>query len=105
MAANSAQHKAPVIVSTPAIAQAANNQPGVPTSAEDFAETMKMPDPTIDPITIMVASSRLSPRTKCAFVSFEETVSSGIAGLRAGSNFAGVVFVMPASGAGSVSLN
>ncbi len=63
MAANSAQQRAPVIVRTPAIAQAANNQPGEPTSAEDFAETMKMPDPIIDPITIMVASSKLSPRT------------------------------------------
>ena len=45
------------MVSTPAIAQAANNQPGAPTSAEDFADTMKMPEPTMDPITIMVASS------------------------------------------------
>src|SRR6266404_5316227 len=38
---------------------------GAPTSAADFAETMKMPEPIIDPITIIVASSRLRPRTRC----------------------------------------
>src|SRR5438094_4434347 len=65
MAASSAQHNAPVIVMTPAMAQAANSQPGDPTIVIDFADTMKMPDPIIDPITIMVASSKLSPRTNC----------------------------------------
>src|SRR5262244_1922922 len=63
IAANSAQHKAPVIVSTPASAQAASNHPADPTSREDSAEVMKMPDPIIEPMTIIVASSGPSPRT------------------------------------------
>src|ERR1700674_5513406 len=66
IAASSAQHSAPVIVSTPASAHAAKSHPGAPTSAADFAETMKMPEPIIDPITIIVASSRLRPRTRCS---------------------------------------
>ncbi len=36
---------------------------GPPTSAEDLAETIKMPEPIIDPMTIIVASRRLRPRT------------------------------------------
>src|ERR1051325_10948326 len=63
MAANSAQHIAPVMVSTPASAHAASSHPGEPTSRDDSAETINIPDPIIDPTTIMVASSRLSPRT------------------------------------------
>src|SRR5919107_3807003 len=63
IAASSAQHSAPVIVSTPARAQAAKSQPGDPTKRDDSAEVMKIPDPIIDPTTIMVASSRLRPRT------------------------------------------
>ena len=63
MAASSAQHNAPVIVITPANAQATSNQPGEPTSRDDSAEVMKIPDPIIEPITIIVPSSRLRPRT------------------------------------------
>ena len=63
MAANSAQQSAPVIVITPASAQAASNQPGDPTSREDSAEVIKIPDPIIEPITIIVPSIMLSPRT------------------------------------------
>src|SRR5688572_32905288 len=66
MAASSAQQSAPVIVSTPASAQAISNQPGEPTSRDDSAETMKMPEPIIEPTTIIVASSRLRPRTSFA---------------------------------------
>src|SRR6185436_14633520 len=69
IAASSAQHSAPVIVSTPASAHAASSHPGEPTSRDDSAEVMKMPDPIIDPTTIVVASSRLRPRTR-----FEEGV-------------------------------
>ena len=61
MAANSAQQSAPVIVSTPASAQATSNQPGEPTKRDDSAEVIKIPDPIIEPTTIMVASSRLRP--------------------------------------------
>src|SRR5687768_13079858 len=63
IAASSAQQSAPVIVRTPARAQATINQPGEPTCRADSAEVMKMPEPIIDPTTIMVASSRPNPRT------------------------------------------
>src|SRR5919206_665243 len=63
IAASSAQQSAPVIVSTPASAHATSSQPGEPTSRDDSAEVMKIPDPIIEPTTIIVASSRLSPRT------------------------------------------
>src|SRR5215211_8954751 len=62
IAASSAQQSAPVMVSTPARAQAARSQPGDPTKRDDSAEVMKIPDPIIDPTTIIVASSRLRPR-------------------------------------------
>src|SRR4026207_36232 len=62
MAASSAQHSAPEIVISPAIAQARTNQPGEPTKRNDSAETMKIPDPIIDPTTIIVASSNPSAR-------------------------------------------
>src|SRR5262249_27130 len=55
--------RAPVIVSTPASAQATSNQPGEATNREDSADTRKIPEPIIEPITIIVASRRLRPRT------------------------------------------
>src|ERR1043166_9555347 len=66
IAASSAQQSAPVMVSTPASAHATSNHPGEPTSREDSAEVMKMSEPIIDPTTIIVASSRLRPRTRRA---------------------------------------
>ena len=51
------------MVMTPAMTQARTSQPGVPISRVDSAEVMKMPEPIIEPITIMVASSGPSPRT------------------------------------------
>ena len=39
------------------------SQPGAPTNRVDSAEVIKIPDPIIEPITIMVASSGASPRT------------------------------------------
>jgi len=51
-------------VSTPASAHAASSHPGDPTRRDDSAEVMKMPDPIIEPTTIVVASSRLRPRTR-----------------------------------------
>src|SRR6266404_2117693 len=63
IAASSAQHRAPVIVRTPARAQATSSQPGAPTSLEDSAETIKIPEPIIEPTTIMVASNKPRPRT------------------------------------------
>src|ERR1044072_2625954 len=64
IAASSAQQSAPLSVSTPASAQAASSQPGEPRSRDDSAEVMKMPEPIIEPTTIIVASSRLRPRSR-----------------------------------------
>src|SRR5215211_9318994 len=66
IAASSAQQSAPVIVSTPASAHATSSQPGEPTRRDDSAEVMKIPEPIIEPTTIIVASSRLRPRTSFA---------------------------------------
>src|SRR4029079_17735285 len=62
--ASSEQHSAPVIVSKPASAHASKSQPGAPLNRDDSAETMKMPDPIIEPMTIIVASSGPSARTR-----------------------------------------
>src|SRR6185295_12895433 len=75
IAASSAQQSAPVMVSTPASAHAASNQPGEPTSRDDSADVIKIPEPIIEPTTIIVASSRLNPRTSLAA---ELAVSSGM---------------------------
>src|SRR6478672_7919428 len=64
MVANSEQHSAPVIVHKPAIAQASSNQPGAPLNRDDSAEVIKMPEPIIEPMTIMVASIGPSARTR-----------------------------------------
>src|ERR1700736_1355287 len=64
MVASSEQHNAPVMVRSPATAQASNNQPGAPVRRADSAEVMKMPEPIIEPITIMVASSKPSLRSR-----------------------------------------
>ena len=43
-------------VRTPVTTQASSSQPGLPTSRAMSAETMKMPEPIIEPTTTMVAS-------------------------------------------------
>jgi len=55
-----------VIVSKPATAQARSNQPGAPINRADSADVIKMPDPIIEPITIMVAS--IGPRARSKLV-------------------------------------
>jgi hypothetical protein len=62
-----------VIVSTPASAHAANSQPGEPTNRADSAEVMKIPEPIIDPTTIIVASRRLKPRSSLGDSVFTNT--------------------------------
>ena len=52
--------KAPVIVRTRQSTQATSSQPGAPTSRADSAEVRKMPEPIIEPMTIIVASIRPS---------------------------------------------
>src|SRR5213596_2777217 len=64
MVASSEQHNAPVIVSKPAIAHARSSQPGAPLSRDDSADVIKIPEPIIDPITIIVASIGPSARTR-----------------------------------------
>src|SRR4029453_8663225 len=66
MVASSEQQRAPVIVNKPAIAHARSNQPGAPLSRDDSAEVIKIPEPIIEPITIMVASIGPSVRTSPA---------------------------------------
>src|SRR5215216_392329 len=51
------------MVISPARAQAARSQPGEPTRRADSADVMKMPEPIIEPMTIMVASISPSWRT------------------------------------------
>src|SRR5947207_1003165 len=63
MVASSEQHNAPVIVSRQAIAHARSSQPGAPLSRDDSADVIKIPEPIIDPITIMVASTGPRART------------------------------------------
>src|SRR5947207_10790903 len=67
MVASSEQHNAPVMVSKPAIVHASKSQPGAPLSRADSADVIKMPEPIIDPITIMVASIGPRARTKPDF--------------------------------------
>src|ERR1044072_5247924 len=62
MVASSEQQSAPVMVITPAIVQASSNHPGAPLNRADSAEVMKIPDPIIEPTTIMVASNKPRPR-------------------------------------------
>ena len=62
--ANSEQQSAPVIVINPATNHASNNHPGAPINRADSAEVMKIPDPIIDPITIIVASNGPRARTR-----------------------------------------
>ena len=64
MVASSEQHNAPVMVSKPATAQASSSQPGAPLNRDDSAEVMKMPDPIMEPITIIVASIGPNARTR-----------------------------------------
>src|SRR5437868_515365 len=52
------------MVSRPVTSQTTRSQPGAPTCWEIVDETMKMPEPIIEPATSMVASSRPSPRTR-----------------------------------------
>jgi hypothetical protein len=64
MAASSAYASAPSIVMTPVRIHASRSRNGEPTVRAMSAETMKMPDPIIDPATSIVASVRVSAFTK-----------------------------------------
>src|SRR5213076_1818081 len=64
MVASSEQQSAPVMVSKPAKAHPSSNQPGAPLNRDDSADVIKMPEPIIDPMTIIIASIGPSPRTR-----------------------------------------
>src|SRR5438132_7573521 len=53
-----------MIVSTPVTSHAHSNHPGAPTCRLMSADTIKMPEPIIEPATIIVESSKPRPRTK-----------------------------------------
>src|SRR5438067_1905203 len=62
MAASSPYDNAAVIVRTPVTTQAISSQPGLPSCLAIAADTMKIPDPIIDPVTTMVESNNPSSR-------------------------------------------
>jgi hypothetical protein len=53
---------AAVSVSSPVTTQAASSHPALPSSRPMSAETMKIPDPIIEPTTTIVASKRFRTR-------------------------------------------
>src|SRR2546430_15745457 len=83
MVASPEQQRAPVIVCNPATATARSNQPGAPLSRDDSADVIKIPEPIIEPITIMVASIGPSARTKPVLSRSLSTLSF-IAGVKRG---------------------
>src|SRR5437879_12292008 len=58
------QQRPHVIYNKPAIPHASSSQPGAPLSRDDSADVIKIPDPIIEPITIIVASIGPSARTR-----------------------------------------
>src|SRR4029077_9375516 len=63
IAANSPYDKAAIKVSKPVTIQTTSSQPGAPTWRAMIEETMKIPEPIMEPATSMVESSKPSPRT------------------------------------------
>src|SRR5579884_3451007 len=66
MAASSPYVTAAATVMMPLTTHDSRKSPGEPTSRAISAATMKMPDPIIEPMTIVVQSSRPSPSTRPA---------------------------------------
>jgi len=63
MAASSPKARAPTIVRNPVAIQVIRSPAGEPSCRATSAETMKMPEPIMEPITSIVASRRPSPWT------------------------------------------
>ena len=63
-------------VSRPVTSQTRSNQPGAPTCRAMIEETIKMPEPIIDPATSMVESSKPSPRTNFCSAAGSKVVSN-----------------------------
>ncbi len=70
------------MVSAPVTSHTTNSQPAEPTWREMSAETMKMPEPIIEPATIMVESSRPRPWTNFASAGGAGVAVAGIICLR-----------------------
>jgi len=68
MAASSPYESDAIKVSRPVTSQTTNNHPGAPTCRAMMAETMKIPEPIIEPATSIVESSKPSPRTNFSSV-------------------------------------
>src|SRR5437588_1703357 len=69
-------------VSRPVTSQTTSNQPGAPTCRAMIDETIKIPEPIIDPATSMVESSKPSPRTNfCSVAAGVVVVVVSIKGL------------------------
>src|SRR6266542_677026 len=78
IAASSPYARAPNIVTIPATTQASSSHSGEPTVRPMSAETMKMPEPIIDPATSIVASVRVIALTNPRLESFVVVWVSGV---------------------------
>src|SRR5262245_51276262 len=83
MAASSPYDNAPITVRSPVTTHTTSSQPGAPTCFEMPPETIKIPEPIIDPATIMVESSKPRPRMNpvCAFGAPEASSAIVFSGL------------------------
>src|SRR5882757_274298 len=93
MAANSPYESAAATVSNPLMTQAASSPPVDPVWRAISAETMKIPEPIIDPTTIMVESNKPRPRTN-PDDSVSVTIGS-ITSVDVGSDIAPLLFYPP----------
>src|ERR1700716_2734384 len=62
-------------VSRPVTSQTTSNQPGAPTCRAMIEETMKMPEPIIEPATSMVESSKPRPLTNFSSAGVGEVIA------------------------------
>src|SRR6202789_4318036 len=82
-----------MIVITAVTSQAAISNAGDPSPRDISAETMKMPDPIIEPITIAVAENRPIPCTNCGADVADRLSSRQEAELSSGTFFTKLTFV------------
>src|SRR5215472_16298579 len=78
IAANSPYDSAAVSVSNPVTIQTTSNHPGEPTWRPMIDETMKIPEPIIDPATSMVESNKPSPLTSFSSATGASVTAVGI---------------------------
>src|SRR5438874_170421 len=78
IAASSPYESAAVSVSNPVTIQTTSNHPGDPTWRAMIDETMKIPEPIIDPATSMVESNKPSPLTSFSSATGASVTALGI---------------------------